>query len=274
MSQLAGRTCVICDERIVAATKAKFCESCGNSVHRQCANKYQAAGDQGGCAKCGGTAETAAAPIRTRPAMHLEHWLYIVTALVLVGVVFLMWPTGGDEGDTEDALAERSDEEKPAVLPIVEIETNYGVIRAELFSQRAPKTVENFVDLVNKKFYDGIIFHRVIRGFMSQTGDPMGTGFGGRVDKGLPGKFLLDEFHPELRHDRAGLLSMANSGPNSGDCQFFITSGPSPGLDNKHAIFGRVTEGMNVARKINEVATTPDDRPVTEVTMIKVRMKK
>jgi cyclophilin family peptidyl-prolyl cis-trans isomerase len=156
--------------------------------------------------------------------------------------------------------------------PIVRIETSEGPILARLFVDKAPKTAENFIDLVNKSFYDGIIFHRVIKDFMVQTGDPLGRGTGGREAKGLPPKKLLDEFHPQLKHDRPGILSMANAGPNTGDTQFFITTVPTPWLDNRHAIFGEVIDGMDVLKQIENTPTGAQDRPKSTVKMIKVAM--
>ena len=153
-------------------------------------------------------------------------------------------------------------------------ETSQGNIAIKLFDKEAPKTVENFTGLAEgtkewrhpktgerKKapFYDGIIFHRVINGFMIQGGDRLGQGTGG------PGYNFADEFHPKLRHDRAGILSMANSGPNTNGSQFFITLGPTPHLDNRHSVFGEVVEGMDVVRKIGAVPTGRQDRPVKPV---------
>lgn len=156
--------------------------------------------------------------------------------------------------------------------PIVRIETTEGPILARLYMDKAPKTAENFIDLVGKEFYDGIIFHRVIKDFMIQTGDPKGQGTGGREDKGLPPKRLLDEFHVELRHDRPGILSMANAGPNTGDTQFFITTVPTPWLDDKHAIFGEVIHGMDVVSKIENARTGRMDRPIDPPKMTRVRV--
>jgi peptidyl-prolyl cis-trans isomerase-like 1 len=160
-----------------------------------------------------------------------------------------------------------------AANPIVEIETTKGTIVAELFADKAPQTVANFVDLVNQNYYDGIIFHRVIREFMVQTGDPTGTGRGGRRDKGLPPKKLMDEFHRDLRHDRPGIFSMANSGPNTGDSQIFITTVPCPWLDDKHAVFGAVTSGLDVVKAIEGVPTSAGDRPKDPPKIIKARIK-
>lgn len=148
--------------------------------------------------------------------------------------------------------------------PTATIETNHGTLKVELFEERAPKTAGNFIDLAEKGFYDGVIFHRVISDFMIQGGDPQGTGTGG------PGYTIDDEFHPELRHDRAGVLSMANAGPNTGGSQFFITLAPTPWLDNKHAVFGKVVDGMDVVDQIGQVETARGDRPKQEVRMEKV----
>lgn len=141
---------------------------------------------------------------------------------------------------------------------IATFETTAGTFKAELFEDLAPITTKNFIDLVEKGFYNGTIFHRVIDGFMIQGGDPTGTGRGG------PGYTIKDEFHKELRHIESGLLSMANAGPNTGGSQFFITLAATPWLDNKHAIFGRVVEGMDVVQKIGKTKTSPGDKPVQE----------
>jgi cyclophilin family peptidyl-prolyl cis-trans isomerase len=156
----------------------------------------------------------------------------------------------------------------PAANPIVEIETTKGTFRAELFADKAPLTAANFLELVQTGYYDGIIFHRVIPNFMVQTGDPTGTGRGGRTAKGLPAKKLQDEFHPSLRHDGPGIFSMANSGPNTGDTQIFITTVPCPWLDKKHAIFGKVISGMEVVHAIEGVPTA-SDRPVDPPKIVK-----
>jgi cyclophilin family peptidyl-prolyl cis-trans isomerase len=124
--------------------------------------------------------------------------------------------------------------------------TAKGDIVCELYADRVPMTVENFINLARAGFYDGTTFHRVIPGFMAQGGDPTGTGRGG------PGYEFADEFHPTLRHDAAGTLSMANAGANTNGSQFFLTFGPTPHLDNRHSVFGRVTEGMDVLRSIRE----------------------
>jgi cyclophilin family peptidyl-prolyl cis-trans isomerase len=145
--------------------------------------------------------------------------------------------------------------------PTVTIETNLGTITAEMFSDVAPKTAGNFIELAKKGYYDGLVFHRVIKDFMIQGGCPQGTGTGG------PGYTIPDEFAPGLRHDGAGVFSMANAGPNSGGSQFFITLVPTPWLDGKHAIFGKVTGGMDVVETIGKVQTGMGDRPAEDVQM-------
>src|SRR5688572_4597928 len=147
-------------------------------------------------------------------------------------------------------------------------ETTLGNFTIELFEEQAPNTVGNFAKLAEKNFYDGVIFHRVIDGFMMQGGDPTGTGRGG------PGYQFADEFHPALKHTAEGMLSMANAGPNTNGSQFFITLAPTPHLDNKHAVFGKVVEGMDVVRKIGKAPTKPGDRPVTDVVMKTVRVER
>jgi peptidyl-prolyl cis-trans isomerase A (cyclophilin A) len=151
--------------------------------------------------------------------------------------------------------------------PVVVFETNHGTFKAELFEDKAPKTAGNFLQLVNEGYYDGVIFHRVIDGFMIQGGDPTGTGRGG------PGYTIKDEFAPGLKHDAEGVLSMANAGPNTGGSQFFITLAATSWLDGKHAIFGKVRDGMDVVRKIGKVAKGPGDRPKEDVVMRSVKVE-
>ena len=151
-------------------------------------------------------------------------------------------------------------------MDFVKFETTMGNFKAKLFSDKAPVTTENFRGLVEKGFYDGIIFHRVMDGFMIQGGDPTGTGRGGS------GKTIQDEFGPGLKHSKKGIFSMANAGPNTGTSQFFITLAPTPHLDGKHAIFGEIVEGMDVVEKIGKTKVGPADKPETEVMMKKVYM--
>jgi peptidyl-prolyl cis-trans isomerase A (cyclophilin A) len=143
-------------------------------------------------------------------------------------------------------------------------ETSIGEFQIELFEDRAPITTGNFVDLVQKEFYDGLVFHRVIAGFMIQGGCPEGTGTGG------PGHTIDDEFHPDLQHAGAGILSMANAGPNTGGSQFFITLAETPWLDNHHAVFGQVIEGLDVIQSIGKVPTGLHDRPDEDVTIDRI----
>ena len=126
------------------------------------------------------------------------------------------------------------------------IETNRGVIVLKLYASQAPRTVNNFVCLADDGYYDGVPFHRVIKDFMVQTGDPTGTGRGG------PGYTFKDEFDPKLTHDRPGMLSMANAGPNTNGSQFFITHVPTPWLDGKHSVFGQVAQGQDVVNAIEQ----------------------
>lgn len=151
--------------------------------------------------------------------------------------------------------------------PIVMLETNQGNIELELYADKAPKTVENFTGLVKKGYYNGITFHRVIAGFMIQGGDPTGTGMGG---ESIWGGTFNDEIDPSLQFDKAGILAMANAGPNTNGSQFFITVGPQPSLNGGYTIFGRVIKGMDVVNKIDHVATDPsNDRPLKTQKIIK-----
>ena len=140
-----------------------------------------------------------------------------------------------------------------------------GTVKIELYADKTPKTVQNFVDLSNSGFYDGIIFHRVIPGFMAQTGDPDGTGSGG------PGYTFEDEFHPSLSHDSAGILSMANRGPNTNGSQFFITYGPQPHLDNMHSVFGKVVEGLELIEAIPPRDPSMINDPSVKMVGIEIR---
>lgn len=143
--------------------------------------------------------------------------------------------------------------------PVAVFDTSMGTFRIELYSDLAPNTVTNFVDLAQKNFYEGVIFHRVIDNFMIQGGDPTGTGRGG------PGYVIPDEFGEGLKHNAAGILSMANAGPNTGGSQFFITLVPTPWLDGHHAIFGHVVDGMEIVSLIGHVKTNRQDRPLEDV---------
>ncbi len=150
---------------------------------------------------------------------------------------------------------------------IAEFITNMGNFKVELYNDKAPLTVGNFMKLVDQGFYNGLIFHRVIDGFMLQSGCPHGTGRGG------PGYTIKDEFHPELKHDSKGTLSMANAGPNTGGSQFFITVAPTPWLDKHHAIFGKVIEGYEVVEAISKVDKDRMDKPLNDVKINSINIK-
>jgi len=155
-------------------------------------------------------------------------------------------------------------------------ETNMGSFEAELYARECPETVWNFVNLAEGRqetdrsgnFFDGLSFHRVIEGFVILGGCPLGNGLGG------PGYRFKDEFDSSLRHESEGVLSMANAGPGTNGSQFFITLAPTPHLDDRHAVFGKVTKGMDVVNKIGAVKTGPMDRPLEPVVMNRVTIER
>ena len=157
---------------------------------------------------------------------------------------------------------------KPGKTYQAKIQTDKGDILVQLHADKAPRTVNNFVFLAREGFYNGTVFHRVIADFMIQGGDPLGNVTGG------PGYKFADEFHPSLKHSKAGMLSMANAGPNTNGSQFFITVAATPWLDNRHTIFGEVVEGQEVANKISNVPRDSNDRPRTPVIMQKLRIER
>jgi len=151
---------------------------------------------------------------------------------------------------------------------IMKVETNMGTFKIKLYPEEAPKTVAHIKGLVAKGFYDGIIFHRIIAGFVIQGGDPTGTGMGGS------GTSIPDEFNNNLKHGKKGMVAMANSGrPNSQDSQFYITLAPLEFLDGKYTVFGEVIDGMDVIDNIGAVATGAQDKPINDVKMLKVTLE-
>ena len=185
--------------------------------------------------------------------------------LAAVLMLQLLVVTGcSSNNSTPQAAPENTMKQPAAGNSIAKFETSKGDFKVELFQDKAPVTSQNFINLVNKGFYNQLIFHRVIDGFLIKGGDPDGNGRGG------PGYRIKDEFHPDLRHNAPGILSMANAGPNTGGSQFFITLVPTPHLDNKHAVFGRVVEGMDVVKAIGKVKTDGADRPVEPVVIKRI----
>ena len=185
-------------------------------------------------------------------------------SLVFLLAAFVLFTTGCSAASMND----KDKGAKKMANPIAVFETNHGTFEIELFEDKAPITVKNFIDLAEKGFYDGLIFHRVIDGFMIQGGDPNGMGTGG------PGYTIPDEFHKDLKHDSEGVLSMANAGPNTGGSQFFITLAATPWLDGHHSVFGKVVKGMDVVREIGKVDTDFQDRPLSKVVMEKVTIRR
>ncbi|MDO4988162.1 MAG: peptidylprolyl isomerase [Synergistes sp.] len=184
--------------------------------------------------------------------------IFALSALVAAVVLYPFAAKKAEAAEPAEAAVKRQ---------VATFETNYGTFKIELYNDLAPKTVKNFVDLANKHFYDKLIFHRVIDNFMIQGGCPKGNGTGG------PGYVIPDEFGKGLKHDKPGILSMANAGPNTGGSQFFITLVPTPWLDGHHAIFGHILDGMKVVETIGKVPTDSADRPLKKVVIEKVTIK-
>ncbi len=177
--------------------------------------------------------------------------IVIIIIVIIVSLSIILF-SKGEKGDT---------------MTTATIETNQGTFVVELYTDKAPLTTKNFIDLAKKGFYDGTIFHRVIPNFMIQGGDPTGTGRGG------PGYTINDEFNPALRHDSPGILSMANAGPNTGGSQFFITVALTPWLDGKHSVFGKVIKGYDVVEKISKAKRNANDKPLEDVVIKTVTIK-
>jgi len=184
---------------------------------------------------------------------------------IFIGVILtLVILTGCGVNNMENIITENTTQSGNRIAVI---ETNHGTMELELFEKRAPNTTKNFIDLAEKGFYDGLIFHRVIKDFMIQGGCPNGIGNGG------PGYTIDDEFNPELKHDSAGILSMANAGPNTGGSQFFITLKETPWLDGHHSVFGKLIKGEDVLFEIGNVETGVNDKPVEDVVINKIIIK-
>ncbi len=163
-----------------------------------------------------------------------------------------------------------SEENKSVKNPIVVFETNLGNFELTLKPDVAPKACENFISLVNKGYYNGIVFHRVIKNFMIQGGDPSGNGTGGQS---IWGKSFEDECKTDVKFDKPGLLAMANRGPNTNGSQFFITTALTPWLHMRHTIFGEVSTGYDIVKKIESAPTLPGDRPAEPIKILKAYIK-
>ncbi len=182
-----------------------------------------------------------------------------------LSIVPMVWAEETQTQSTATQNITHSEENMTVVL-----ETNRGSIEIKLFKDIAPKAVENFQGLIKKGYYDGLIFHRVIREFMLQGGDPTGTGRGG---ESIWGKNFEDEVTPQVKFDRPGLLAMANAGPNTNGSQFFITTMATPWLNMKHTIFGEVASGYETVTAIENTAVDSNDRPLEEQKIIKAYIK-
>jgi peptidyl-prolyl cis-trans isomerase-like 1 len=194
-----------------------------------------------------------------------------ILPMFLVMLAFSILLANGKLNNTNSNTSEKGNYFMSDSTTVAIIKTNMGIIEIELFADKTPKTVENFVGLAEKGYYNGVIFHRVIKNFMIQGGDPTGTGRGGASFWG--GKFE-DEFVSDLKHEGPGILSMANAGPNTNGSQFFITLVPTPWLDGKHTVFGKVINGMDVVKAIGEVKTAAGDKPVKDGVMEEVTIEK
>lgn len=194
-----------------------------------------------------------------------------IALLVSMALLTFSVGCGGAAGDKAKAAELPTEEVKQTEQAqknrVACFDTNHGLFKIELFEDKAPITTGNFIKLVNQQFYNGVVFHRVIDGFMIQGGDPKGLGTGG------PGYTIPDEFHPDLKHSAPGILSMANAGPNTGGSQFFITLAATPWLDNRHAVFGQVVDGLDVVQAIGKVKTGPMDRPAENVVINKITLE-
>jgi cyclophilin family peptidyl-prolyl cis-trans isomerase len=194
-----------------------------------------------------------------------------VIPLIIIAFIFGSINANSKNQNKNQETVSMSDIEKTPESTVAVIKTNMGTIEIELFEKETPKTVENFVGLAKKGYYNGIIFHRVIDNFMIQGGDPTGTGRGG---ESLWGGDFKDEIVSSLKFDQPGYLAMANAGPNTNGSQFFITTVKTPHLNGHHTIFGKVIKGMDVVNAIGKVKTKAGDKPVKDVVMEKVTIEK
>lgn len=195
--------------------------------------------------------------------MRKKGFILVLVGLMLMVTVGCLGNSSQKQND-ETNNAQQIEKEPQEKNRLAVFETSKGKFTVELFEDKAPNTTKNFITLVEKGFYNDLVFHRVIENFMIQGGDPNGNGSGG------PGYTIKDEFHRDLRHNAAGILSMANAGPNTGGSQFFITLDKTPWLDGKHAVFGKVIEGMDIIKLIGKVTTDLNDRPVNPVVIEKI----
>lgn len=199
--------------------------------------------------------------------------------LILFLFSFTLVACGGMNSENKNQNISTNDQKKiPTMtelkkdtITVAVIQTTMGTIELELFADKAVKTAQNFVGLAETKYYNGIIFHRVINNFMIQGGDPAGTGSGG---ESIWGKPFEDEVKTGLKHSSEGILSMANAGPNTNGSQFFITLKATPWLDGKHTVFGKVISGMEVVKAIGKIKTNQNDKPLIDVVMQKVTIEK
>ena len=198
----------------------------------------------------------------------LNKFTYYLTIVPFISIMILACGSDANESGEVSMANDKTDTTKE-YYAFIELEDQngdaMGVVKIKLHADKTPKTVQNFIDLSKSGFYDGVIFLRVIPGFMAQSGDPDGTGTGG------PGYTFEDEFHPSLTHDSAGILSMANRGPNTNGSQFFITYAPTPHLDNAHSVFGKVVEGMELIEAIPARDPSMINDPAVKMVGIEIR---
>ena len=201
-------------------------------------------------------------------------FILLILIILILGSYFLLTRgTGKEIAEKEIVSSTNNIVTSPDTKMIAKMQTNFGEIKLELFSSDAPKTVENFIKLVESGFYDGTKFHRVIKGFMIQGGDPLSgdDSLKNKWGTGGPGYAFADEIYVN-NHNVVGTISMANAGPDTNGSQFFINTKDNNFLDAKHTVFGKVIEGMDIIKKIEEVATEGPDRPIDSVIIESIKM--